>query len=192
MLLEQIKIEREFLITESGEVSDERFVTHDGEKVYWEVSPASWMHHGYGLQIKLSLKPHSSNAASEFANDKSVKDLVDMPRAKIDKLGREFAQKWVTANGTKPLHDAQTRWDKIDAEYREQSKKDEAKHKVKQAKLDAKYKSQGFTHRLDGWLHLNGDDRQIQAYFKGAPGKADIANVMKRSAVKTDYKLTTL
>jgi hypothetical protein len=192
MLLNELQALREVLIVEAGPSEEQHFIEHDGEKVYWEVSPCSWMYKHYGMQIQLSLKPNAVNAASEFVNDKSIKGCDEMKAAERNKLGRELAQKWLTAHGTKPLHAAQQRWDKVDAEYDAKMKKSEAGRKVKQQKQDDQQKAKGFTHRLDGWLHVNGDDRQVQAYFKGEPKKADIDAVMKKSAVKDDYKLTKL
>jgi len=77
----------------------------------------------------------------------------------------------------------------IDAEL-EQGLAKEAK---KLAKLDAKYKAQGFTHRVEAWIHRNGDDKQISLWMQN-PTQAQIRAELKRegSLDLTDFKTIEL
>jgi hypothetical protein len=75
-----------------------------------------------------------------------------------------------------------------------------AKHQVSEAanqkKLDAKYKAQGFTHRLVAWVHplTGGDDYSVQRYWKTRPADHQVQKILKKahSAVLNDYCVVEL
>jgi hypothetical protein len=64
------------------------------------------------------------------------------------------------------------------------------------AKLDEKHKKQGFTHRVDAWIHpeAGGDDRQVSFYVKGEPTNELIQKQLKksRSSKLDDYMVVEL
>jgi len=69
-----------------------------------------------------------------------------------------------------------------------------AKQAKKLAKLDAKAKAQGYTHRVEGWIHpVSGEDRQISLWLQN-PTPAVIRAELKRSGSvdPTDYQLIEL
>lgn len=61
-------------------------------------------------------------------------------------------------------------------------------------KIDKKYRTKGYTHRVDAWIHAEGDDRQITMYTKGEPLKADIQRELKKakSVQLDDFSVTKL
>lgn len=62
-----------------------------------------------------------------------------------------------------------------------------------QKQNDASMKAQGFTHRVDAWIHpSSGSDYQKQQFFKNEPTKAQLFIMLASSEVKTDYKVTAL
>lgn len=72
----------------------------------------------------------------------------------------------------------------------DQASKDEA---VQVAKQDVEMKAKGFTHCVDAWIHPGrGDDYSIAVYMNRMPTKADIARVLRKSVVKTDYSVRVL
>lgn len=159
---------------------------HEETEVFVSISPCSWMYPNYGLQISLSLREHAANVACEFICDKTVnyKDLKS-PVAVAFKM----ATAWLNANGLLAL---QTQLKK-EAEILEEYKKLEAKEQKRLDALKAKHKAQGFTHQMTYVIHSNsGSDRVYDAFFKGEPTKADIAQLLKKSVVKDDYAIRAL
>lgn len=78
---------------------------------------------------------------------------------------------------------------KLDAEL-EQGLAEEAEEL---AKMDARYKAQGYTHRIEGWVHRDDGDRQISLWLQN-PTKQQIQAELKRSGSLdlTDYKTIEL
>lgn len=71
--------------------------------------------------------------------------------------------------------------------------KEKAKEDAKLAKLDAKYKSQGYTHRVDMWVHAGGDDVPVSMWMKNPTDEQIQAELKKRkSLVLTDYQKIVL
>lgn len=167
-------------------------IDFNGEQVIFRVSPCSWMHKGYGLQVGLSMKENAVNAESEFIRDESY-EATDKPMEELDRAGRAFAEKWLAENGTALLHEHVAKWqaakDEFDKEFAEEDKKAAAAQK----RADARYKKKGYTHRVNAWIHPSqGDDFQSVSYVMGEPSEKDIAQILRRSEVKTDYVVTAL
>ena len=162
-----------------------------GVVVHAEISPCCWMYPGYGLQYSLSLKEKGCNAEKVFVNDKAIdpmsKDIMLM------NVATEHAVKWLKENGVKPLQDALDSWLKAEAEYRIEDAKRKVAAEKRLAKLIAKRKAEGYTHRFLAWIHpARGDDYQVEAFTKGAPKGEQIDAWLKNSEVKTDFVVTAL
>lgn len=75
-------------------------------------------------------------------------------------------------------------------------KKSQAKRAKKDQLRDAKARAEGFTHKVEAWVHPEGggDDYRMVAFTKGAPSKKWIENSLKKegSRVLTDYRITAL
>ena len=167
-------------------------IDHAGTTVHCSISPCSWMHVGYGLQVQISLVPNAANAESVFTVNKSVEATVP-PLSQLVTLGTAHARHWLKINGLAPLISARDTWAAKAAGYAiERAKGQEAADKAQAAKL-AKYKAEGFTHHIVGWIHPRaGDDRMVEAFSKGEPSTVSIRQVLRGCTMKTDYNVTTL
>lgn len=166
-------------------------------KLSLNVSPCSWMYQGYGLQVQVQM----AGGGSVYLQNKAVA----FEKATEEDLNRLFDKVTLTtckrcgkpafdpaANDTNRaglcehcfLSDLQKEFDKASAK--------EAK---RMARLDAKHRKNGFTHRVDAWIHpAHGDDLQISFYCKGAPSKQLISNEIRKagSCKLDDYTVVDL
>lgn len=160
----------------------------EGTKVYGTVSPCCWMHKGYGLQYQLTLREKGCNGESEFIHEKSM-DVADRKKGFITVVASAHAVTWLGEHGLKPLQDRLAHFDKVMADLKKESDKELKAIE----KRDAAYKAKGYTHKVSAWIHpRSGDDYQVDAYVKGEPTKADIAELLKKSVVKNDYRVDPL
>lgn len=168
-------------------------INHNGEQVYFSVSPCSWMNKGYGLQVQISLKEHAVNAESEFIHDKGI-EATDKPKQELDDAAKVIVQKWLADNGTALLHEHVDKWKAAKAQFDAEFAEEDARFTAQQKEDDKKHKAKGYTHRVDAWIHpaQGGDDYQTTTYFVGEPKKADIAALLRSSEVKDDYSVTKL
>lgn len=167
-------------------------IDHNGEQVFYSVSPCSWMNKHYGLQVQISLKPNAVNAESEFIRDKGI-EATDKPKQELDAAAKVMVEKWLGENGTAILHENVAKWKAAAAEFAREFAAEDARFAAQQKKDDKKYKAKGYTHRVDAWIHPDdGDDYQTTTYFAGEPQKAEIDKLLRKSAVKNDYTVTEL
>jgi ectoine hydroxylase-related dioxygenase (phytanoyl-CoA dioxygenase family) len=161
--------------------------TRKGQSVYYDISPCSFMYRGYGLQLQVALRKGACNAESEFLRDKTI-DKED-----FDKRAKELLAEFIDDKGVAKLERKVKDYAKRAEKFKREWAKIEAKQAKEKAARDAKMIRQGYTHRLDAWIHpTRGDDYQVQAYAKGAFTKADIRDILKESRVKDDYVITKL
>lgn len=164
-------------------------VIHQGQTVFFSLSPCSWMYPGYGLQVKLSLTPNGFNGASVFINDKSIQG----DRAALEAAAPGAVDKWLSVHGVQPLHDAVAKNATLEAEFALENERNRRRDQVRDQKRIAKLKQQGFTHRIDGWVHpSSGSDRQVSVVTKGTPTDAMIKSALRGCSLKTDYKVSAL
>jgi hypothetical protein len=167
-------------------------INHNGEQVFFSVSPCSWMNKGYGLQVQVSLKQNAVNAESEFIIDKGI-EASSKPKQELEAAAKIMVEKWLAENGTSILHDSIAKWQVAKAEFARDIAAENERAAAQQKKDDKKYKAKGYTHRLDAWIHSDdGDDYQTTSYFAGEPQKAQIDKILRKSAVKDDYAITEL
>lgn len=168
-------------------------IEHNGEKVFFEVSPCSWMNKGYGLQVQISVKANPVNAESEFIRDKAI-EATERTKQELEDAAKVMVTEWLGANGTALLHDNVAKWQAARAEFARDLQKEEERFAAKQAKDDKKYKAKGYTHRVDAVIHptSGGDDYMTSTYYAGKPTEKDIAKLLRSSEVKDDYKVTEL
>lgn len=165
-------------------------IKFEGRAVYFEVSPCSWMNVGYGLQVKISSKEKPAcNAESIFINDKTVSGISEMPEETRDEYARHAVIEYLKANGIAPLDAAVTNWAAAQAKYAEEDKKIAARE-VQEA---AKRKAEGYTHKVELWIHpRNGSDYQRAYFVKGEPSKTWIAGKLRLSVRKDDFSVTAI
>lgn len=174
-------------------ISTQFTVEHNGKTVHVEISPCSWMHKGYGLQIGLSLKDKACNAETIFSLDRSI-DACDMSVDAMLVHAEQSAKKWLSENGVGPLAKKIDDWATESAKWQKEIDRENAKRAARAATMNAKRKAEGYTHKITAVIHPKngGDDYMIEAYVKGAPTETDIAGLLKKSAVKNDYRVDVL
>lgn len=167
-------------------------VNHDGVDVTVILSPCSWMYPHYGLQIQLSLGIQP-NAGSEFVCEKGV-TCVGVPMDRLTEMAEAQALRWLKANGTAPLVAAAKRWSDAHAEFEKQNAEFEKRAARRLTAERVRMLKKGFTHCLEGVIHprSGGDDRFFRCYTMGEPTQATIAQQLKASEVKTDYRIFAL
>jgi len=167
-------------------------VKHEGRDIYVEISPCSWMHPGYGLQIQIASKPNACNAESVFDRDQTVDASVIESRDLVLRAKRQ-ARKWLKVNGVAELDAKIAKWAEASVKFDAAIKKEQEKEAKARIKRLTKRQTEGYTHVVDAWIHpAAGDDYRTEACTKGEPTPADIQRILSRSQVKTDYKVTPI
>lgn len=166
-----------------------------GIRIEAKISPCSWMYKHIGLQLSLSA-PGVGNAhargkiAFDQATAEDAQKILDSVRIIPCKTCGKPAFDPKTVAGGPDGDCGVCRIAKIDAEIAVEAAKEQAKLK----RMDAKYKKQGYTHRIEGWIHpATGDDRQISFWMKN-PTEAQIKSELRkaRSTVLDDYAVIEL
>lgn len=169
----------------------------NGVALSLNVSPCSWMYQNYGLQVQINM----AGGGCIYILDKEL----PFEKATEDDLNRMFDQVRIVAckRCGKPafdpsVHDTNREglcegcfMSDLDAELEKATKKEEAQFK----RLNAKYKKDGYTHRIDAWIHPKhgGDDYQASFFVKGEPSKSFIEKELaKTSRVTSDYTVVKL
>lgn len=174
------------------------WTTADGVSLSAEISPCSWMYSGTALQIKVTMGSDGGTAYLRAATtwDKATEE-------DFDALCQQVRTR-ACARCSKPAFDpdvVQTNRDGLCetcfmGDLRAEYEKEVEKEKKRLTRKDAQMIKQGFTHRVDAWVHpaAGGDDFQVGFYFKGAPLKKDIQALLKKegSAGLDDYRVFDL
>lgn len=156
------------------------------------VSPCSWMYAGYGLQIAVSLPDggktyvHRRDLPFERATEGDVRGLLDsvriIPCKKCGSPAFDPADAGSRRDGEcEPCSQAEARA----ALNREQQAET-----IRRLKIDAERRKDGFTHRIDAWIHRDegGDDGHVCVYMRN-PTANEIRKllVMEGSLDPNDY-----
>lgn len=155
-----------------------------------EVSPCSWMNPTYGFQISVTM---SEGGGKAYVHEKELAfadaTVGDMSRL-LETIGviacvkcgkPAFDPDTVRTNREKQCE--RCFMAKLNAEF-EEGRKKEAR---RTAENDAKYKKQGYTHRVDAWIHRNDGDDVAVSYYMQDPTDAQIrAKLRKARSVVLD------
>lgn len=172
--------------------TNEVVVEHEGQQVFFSVSPCSWRNKNYGLQVKFSTVANAVNAESEFIRDKSF-EASDKPKDVLDSAAKELVEKWLAENGTALLNEHVEKWGKTKAAFLADFAQEEKRAAAAQKRADTRYKKKGYTHRVNTIIHPSqGDDYEVVSYVSGEPSAKDIAVIMRKSEIKTGYAVTAL
>lgn len=167
-------------------------IDHNGEQVFFSVSPCSWMYPKYGLQVGISLTENAVNAESEFILDKGF-NAMDKPMQDLDLAAKAMVEKWLTENGTAVLRERVVEWQASNAQFAKEMEQEEKRMAAEQKRSDQRHKAKGYTHRVNAFFHPeHGDDYMTVAYVVGKPDKAQIDKILRSSTVKDDYTVTEL
>lgn len=162
------------------------------------ISPCSWMYPGYGFQIMVTMEPNGGSGslinkplAFEKATESDVRTLLDGVRiTPCRKCGKPaFDPTSISTNRASKCEACFIA--ELNAEFAQATERENRKLQ----RLDIKYKGQGYTHRVDAWIHpvRGGDDRQISFYMVDPNEKQIKAEIKKSgSGVLDDYKIIPL
>ena len=170
----------------------------DGVTFSIEVAPCSWLYPGYGLQIHVTMLDGGGNV-----------DIMDktLPFAKATEADmlRLFRQVRVVkcSRCGKPAFDPETTGTNrcglceicFIKDLNEELQAAMDKEKKRMARMDTKRRKEGYTHRVDAWVHPQaGSDYQISLYVKGKPTAALIKRELTKlkSQVTNDYTVIEL
>ena len=167
-------------------------------KLSIQLDPCTWMYPGYGLQASISMegggKATVSNKAVLFA-DATRADLQSM----FERVGvvtckdcGKPAFDVVTVETNRKGLCEECFMTALEADF-QKAMAGEAK---RMGRMDQKHKANGYSHRVDAWIHPagGGDDYSVAIYSKGQPSDELIQKTLKRkgSAVLDDYKVAML
>lgn len=169
----------------------------DGVPLSLNVSPCSWMYPTYGLQVQVTMAGggnvyiHDKTLPFEKATEADLNQMFDQVRlVACTRCGKPAFDPSAHKTNRAGLCEACFVAD-LDVEF----KKAQETENTRMKRMDAKRKKEGFTHRVDAWIHpkRGGSDYQIAIYVKGEPSEAFIkAELGKKSSVTTDYTVTKL
>lgn len=162
-----------------------------------EVSPCSWMYSGYGLQLRVEIE----GGGWATVNDKSIQfEDADEDQAKglIGKL-KLCPCKKCSSPAFDPSTCSTNREGVCERCFLKQLQADceaaQAKEEKKLKRKDARLKLQGFTHRIDAWIHpaSGGDDYQVSIWMVN-PTEKDIHKELRKagSCEVNDFKMIEL
>lgn len=169
----------------------------DGINLSATVSPASWMYTDYGLQIAVRME----NGGVAYLRRESLR-FADATEADIRTLLNEVHLVACQICGKPAFDPASVSTNRagqceacfmtaLNAEFSAAQEKENRRL----AKLDAKRKQEGYTHRVDAWVHpsAGGDDYLVNVWMIN-PTDDDIRAFLrrKRSRVLDDYRVILL
>lgn len=168
----------------------ENSIEYKGDTIYWQVSPCSWMYPFYGCQVQLSLSPNPKNSASIFINDKAA---AGFDYHKLCEYGSAMVRLWLGDENVAALKHRAERSVVEEATLAAALEELLAEQQALPAEQDASYAAEGYTHRIDTWVHpAEGNDYQRTTYTRGEPTKEVIDQILGDSVIKTDYSVTKL
>lgn len=178
----------------------------DGHELTAEISPASWMYQGYGLQLRVKLADAGGGAhgGDAYLNDKSVDGSQPTEQQVMDLFSKvglcKCSKRGCKRMAFDPATASTNRDGKCEACFMEKLnadlQKSQEKQRKKDAERDAKMKAEGYTHKVVAWVHPKGggDDFQLIMHTMGKPTDASIKARLRKagSVIDTDYKVTEL
>ncbi|HCF4080915.1 hypothetical protein ACEP6V_21605 [Pseudomonas aeruginosa] len=161
-----------------------------------EVSPCCWMYQNYGLQLKVELANgghtfvHTHKILFEEATVQQATELIGGLR--ICACSKCSSPAWdpsTLKTNRKGLCEAC-----FIAEIRAEIEADQKEEEARLKKLDARRKAEGYTHRLDAWIHpAFSDDFQVTAWIQN-PTEESVKKFLKDKGctVQRDFSLIKL
>lgn len=167
-----------------------------GSKLSLQVSPCCWMHRNYGLQVQVVL----DGGGSVYLHDKELlfenATLADLERMfdKVKLIPCKTCGKPAFDPGSVDTNRGGECEQCFMAALNADLEKAQKKEQRRMERLDAKRKQEGYTHRVDAWIHAGGDDKQIAYYVKGKPTKKQIHDLLRKEKSRelNDYTVITL
>lgn len=172
--------------------------TVHGVRVKAEVSPCSWMYKHYGFQFEYKDNEGYSQGyilrkslAEKDATAADVQDMLDtgLTLQACESCGVQYLFNELhnhRGQKCKKCHETECRAELEKALEREAAV--ERKH-------DARMKKQGYTHKVNAWIHpARGDDHEVSYYFVGKPSDEKVKTLLRKegSQILTDYEVIAL
>ncbi|MDG1581083.1 hypothetical protein [Pseudomonas sp. GOM6] len=158
-----------------------------------EISPCSWMYPGYGLQFRVELESGDwtmvTNKAILFDDAEESHAMALIQELKVCPCKK----------CSQPAFDPSTCLSNRGGvcercflkQLRAECEAEQAKEEQKLKRKDARLKKQGFTHRIDAWIHpaSGGDDYQVSIWMVN-PTEKDIHKELRKleSCEVNDFK----
>jgi hypothetical protein len=169
----------------------------EGHQLSLEVAPCSWMYPLYGLQVQITLHGEGGNVhlhdkavLFENATEADLNRLFDAVKIIPCKRCGKPAFDPVVVDTNRNGFCEHCFMDDLNADFN----KAQEKHKKETQRLDAKHKAEGYSHRIDAWIHAGGDDQQIAFYSKGEPSPEEIRALIRKKGSRKDddFQIITL
>lgn len=168
----------------------------DGVTLTAKVDPCAWMYENYGLQVSVftdsgeRIHRYRRDIKFHAATEDNVRALLDgVSLCACKTCGKPTFSPAIAEHLKGECQACITA--EADAQFAKQQNADSQKL----AEMDKKFKAEGFTHRVDAWIHpsAGGSDRMISFYIANQP-KNYIESRLRNegSMVVDDYTLTAL
>jgi hypothetical protein len=172
-------------------------------RVQVTVSPCCWMYPGYGLQVEYRTPDGASHGHLQNKKLDVARNREAAKRADVEALLARLTPARCACGKATLLNpqDAGQSYDRAGTcepcflkRLREEFAREDEQFQQELAREDKKRKKQGYTHRIDAWVHAGGDDQEVSWYTKGRPTDAQVKALLKRrrSRVLDDYKVVEL
>jgi hypothetical protein len=158
------------------------------------------MYGDYGLQVAVSMDGDTSNGGTRFSRipkrftDCTVEDFEALT-GNIQLRPCSHCAGGVRLVGSRPEDEKANLCEPCwIADWREAGKPAAARRAQQQAARDRRMLARGFTHRVDAWVHDNGNDKQVILYRQDEPTRGTIEALVRRkgSDMLGDYTVTAL
>lgn len=168
----------------------------NGVQITAEISPCSWMYPGYGFQLKVALANGTwgmvlrKDLAFADATEQDIQAMLAGVKVIPCKTCGDDALDPDTVSNNQDSECNSCFTKPILAEIADH----QAKIKAEIEKMDAQYKQQGCTHRVDAWVHTDEDGDRPMSFWMINPSKEAIQTVLRkaRSVDLDDYTVTPL
>lgn len=172
--------------------------TINGEVFEARVSPCCWMHHGYPLQITVTAVGCPDMLTTVSRRDKvlatatelDIQALLDEMPHGICKCGKVAIRFQGEPNAVRP-----PRCEQCHAEHgRKEWQAIAAKRAERRKQQDRQSKAEGYTHRVEAWIHPENDDDVCVVFYGRNPTAESVANELKRlgSTDTSDFVIVPL
>ncbi|WP_095158280.1 hypothetical protein [Pseudomonas sp. Irchel 3E13] len=169
---------------------------YNGVEFTATIDPCSWMYPGYGVQLTVKLQNGSTGSLNNkpLSFNTATTDDVQKMLSGVRLLACKTCDSSCFDPASVKTNQDGKCYSCIMRELRAELDADTQNENAEIAKLDAKYKKQGCTHRIDAWIHpARGDDFSISFWMKNPTVEEIQATIRKnKSTVLDDYNLVAL
>lgn len=178
-------------------------VSKDGafnSKLSATVSPCCWMNPGSPFQITVQMVDGGKIIVQERALTYDHASVHDMQRL----LGQVQVQECICDNCTRPAFSnaeiSSNREGRCETCFMEnlnltivkQIADESRKKRQTSVRSDKRHKIGGYTHRVNAWVHTNGDDLELVMYMAEPTDTLIRAEIQRQGYIPTEFTITVL